>query len=761
MRIPAVLATIAGLFLAACAALTAPTPILFEAAPPPATQAAPTEPPDETEFIAPTPTPTITPTITPTYLPSPTPLPAELPDAITLPDPEEPETLMLPAGTALLGEDAPRVGASLIALAPGYPADPTIVALMRSRELLLSTDDGESWTLFEDNFPLPAEIRPEIERFYFLPTGELIAIGGNFIFRSQDRGTTWVNMGIAGEPTDLTYANGAHFVVTSGYVWRSADGGVTWEEVLPAIEGCPTAIAFSLRDGHGVASRCGNLAHSADGGLTWEETPNETPNVWLNNAIARLFLAPYYPDDPRIIGLGSANELNLTTDGGRTWTSLSETWETPVLAFRALTMSPDFSADSSLMAAGIATVYDTSGTFWRLDDGGAARLPVATFPGRDCVADITYAPNAPSTVFASGCQGIFRSDDAGATWRLVHPGAGSLDEGSFAAARSRDGADVVAEAITLDDSATYRRVMVTTGGGWQLRVTVAGSGWPLRLWPSPRFLEDGTLISLDTDAGGSLHVGSWRPGLTSWLDHSAPDTSAIPPGAPDLLDNYEIYFDLNYAVNGVVRLRHPAYRVTYVSEDGGLSWERTDPMVANECYQQPRGGFDDLWEDNDAVRLRLGCPAADEVVGPAAIVQPFEGGLFLRVTEPTEAGDAIDWRFALISVEGVNYWATLAQPGSVEGIPEPPAGLQPPDDEFAQAWLTQEYSDGAEGWQPIQETVGWATAAAEPIDVIFQSFEYGWMIWRADTARIYVIYRLPGADLPLWEVYQSDTTEPW
>jgi hypothetical protein len=98
--------------------------------------------------------------------------------------------------------------------------------------------------------------------------------------------------------------------------------------------------------------------------------PAELPEVWLSNAITQLFIAPYYPADLRIIGLGGGNELNLTTDGGRTWTSLSETWETPVLAFQALAMSPDFTADSSPMAAGRATVYDTGATLWRQDVGG-------------------------------------------------------------------------------------------------------------------------------------------------------------------------------------------------------------------------------------------------------------------------------------------------------------------------------------------------------------------------------------------------------
>jgi photosystem II stability/assembly factor-like uncharacterized protein len=760
MRIPAVLVIAAGMLLAACAPLVPPTP------PPPG--AGPTAMPETPEeigeeelFATPTATPTLTPTTTPTYLPSPTPLPAELPEAVTLPDPEEAEVLALPVGTPLLGEDTPRAGAPLIALAPGYPADPTIVTLTRRREMLISTDDGESWVLLGDNFPLAEEIRPEIERLYFLPTGELVAIGGDFVFRSQDRGATWVNLGIAGQPTDLIYANGAHFVVTSGYVWRSSDGGATWEEVLPAIEGCPTAIAFSMEGGYGFASRCGSLALSTDGGLTWEEVPNEMPEVWLSNAITQLFIAPYYPTDPRIIGLGSGNELNLTTDGGRTWTSLSETWETPVLAFQTLTMSPDFTADSSLMAAGRATVYDTGATLWRLDDGGAVRLAIAAFPGRDCAAGIVYAPNAPSTVFASGCQGIFRSDDAGATWRFVHPGVESLDEANLAAATSRDGAGIVVEAIPLDDSTAQRRVMVNTGEGWRLMATVTGANRPLRLWPSPRFLEDGRLISLDADPVGTLHVGSWAPSLPAWLDHSSADAPTIPPGAPDLIEDYEVTFDLNYAVNDTIRLRHPAYRVTYVSRDGGTSWERADPLSSNECYQRPRGGFESLWEENDSVRLRLGCPTAEEVVAPDVLAQPFEAGLFLRVTEPAESGGAIDWRFALIDLEGLRYWGALAQPANGEETFEPPEGLQPPADEFAQAWLTQEYSDGEEGWQPIRETVGWATGPAEPLDVIFQSFEYGWMIWRADTGWIYVIYQLPGADLPLWEVYQSDITGPW
>lgn len=757
MRQIIVILVVTGLLLTACG--SPQTPILSDTQPvaPTATSEAEENVGEEEELNTPIPTPTIT----PTYLPSPTLLPAELPDAALPPDPEDAEVLMLPAAVTLLGEDVPRVGAAAVALAPGYPADPTIVAITRRREVLLSTDDGESWMLFEDSFPLSEEARPEIERLYFLPTGELIAMGGFYVFRSWDNGATWVNMAIAGEPSDLIYANDAHFVVTSGHVWRSPDGGVRWEEVLPPIEGCPTAIAFSARGNHGFASRCGNLALSTDGGLTWEEIPNETPDVWPNNAITRLFIAPYYPDDPRIIGLGSGNELNLSTDGGRTWTSLSAAWEEPVLAFQTLTMSPGFTADSSLMGVGVESVYDIGVTLWRLDDGGETRLPIASFPGRNCVADVVYAPNAPSTVFVTGCHGIFRSDDSGATWRFVHPGAAPLEEGSFAIDRSQDDAYVVVQAIVIDDLIAHRRVMVDSGEGWSHRITIPGEGRPQRLWASPCFLEDGVLISLDAGLGGLLQVGSWQPGLAAWLNHGKVNAPTIPQGMSDSIDDYEIYFDINYRTNNTIRLRHPSHRVTYVSEDAGLSWERVDPINVNECYWRPRGGIEALWEENDTVRLLLGCPITDEIVGPDALTQPFESGLLLRVTEPLDTGDVIDWRFSLISLESLNYWGMLAQPADVEELPEPPEGLQAPAPEFARAWLTQEYSDGADGWQPIRDTVGWATGPAEPLDVIFQPFENGWMVWWAGEGWINVIYRVPGADLPLWEVYQSDYIEPW
>ena len=263
--------------------------------------------------------------------------------------------------------------------------------------------------------------------------------------------------GVPGRPNEF------YFGSVGGGVWKTVDAGRTWMPVFdaePAASIGAIAVAPShpdvvyvgtgestLRDSAGFGD---GVYRSADAGRTW--THLGLPDT---QHIGKIAVDPRNPDVVFVAAMGSLYAPNpergvfRSRDGGRTWEKVLYTDENtgaievvidpsnPRVVYAGLwnTRRPPWFvyAPSNGPGGGIYKSTD-GGTTWRqltagLPTGTMGRSGIAVAPSNprrvyavvDCLDPVPGAAPAPSGggnfgTQAQGQGGVFRSDDAGATW---------------------------------------------------------------------------------------------------------------------------------------------------------------------------------------------------------------------------------------------------------------------------------------------------------------------------------------------------------
>jgi photosystem II stability/assembly factor-like uncharacterized protein len=219
------------------------------------------------------------------------------------------------------------------------------------------------------------------------------------VYESMDGGRKWTFAGLEGDDAmNLVRAgDGALWLAGHGVLKRSPDGGGTWEDADP--DGLPG------KDVHGFALKSDDdrtvyaaiagegLYRSEDGGTSFEEVSSG-----VGPAVYGLAVTP----NGRVLAAQQAG-VSASEDGGTTWKVLLE--EVAV----GLAVSPE---DEDVIL-----VTTTTGIF-RSADGGSSWDEVQTIP--DGAWPVTFAPSDPNRAYVVGFdRKLYRSDDAGATWRVV------------------------------------------------------------------------------------------------------------------------------------------------------------------------------------------------------------------------------------------------------------------------------------------------------------------------------------------------------
>ncbi len=356
------------------------------------------------------------------------------------------------------------------------------------------------------------------------------------------KGMTWRNigptrggrsLGAAGSPTRKQEY---YFGAVGGGLWKTTDGGMTWAPVtdgqLRSSSVGAVAVAESNPDvvyiGTGETQLRGNIMQgdgvykTTDAGKTWN-------NIGLTNtqAISRVRIHPTNPDIVYVAALGHPYGPNeergvfRTTDGGTTWKKILYKGDKAGAADLIIDRT-----NPNVLYASIWQVYRTPWKMWggggscglfKSTDGGDTWTELTRNPGmpKGTVGKIgiTVSPADPNRLWAiveAEDGGVYRSDDAGMTWKLVN-NERKLRQRAFY--YSRIYADPLNKNTVYCLDVGFFKSM--DGGVKFNKAITVPHGDNHDLWIDPT---DSTRMIASNDGGGCVSVNSGK----TWTDEDYP-----------------------------------------------------------------------------------------------------------------------------------------------------------------------------------------------------------------------------------------------
>jgi photosystem II stability/assembly factor-like uncharacterized protein len=255
--------------------------------------------------------------------------------------------------------------------------------------------------------------------------GTLVALGSSMVWRSTNGGLTWTSSSYSntvfwlGEahPTNgsIVFATGYKY---DGSFWRmtffkSTDGGASWASTYVGEAGLQSfgrsiAVAASnpnciMVGGYkSTTTTEAQLFSSVDGGATFTNaTPAGAAADYYFEGLA------YHPANPSIMLAGAYLALHRSTDGGSTWTRITQYYN------YGLTFSP---VDNNLvLGAGLSSTY-------RSTNAGASWTTVTSgLTGTNCQWIVPDRESA-SMAYTGTTAGFFRSTNGGTSWTASNTG---------------------------------------------------------------------------------------------------------------------------------------------------------------------------------------------------------------------------------------------------------------------------------------------------------------------------------------------------
>jgi photosystem II stability/assembly factor-like uncharacterized protein len=346
-------------------------------------------------------------------------------------DPMRPETIyastlepsrLVQRGRLYKSVDAGQTWASLPLLGSSLgrilidPGNPSLIyaAPGQGFPIVRSVDGGENW-----NSILPAgqlgafDVAADPLDFNTIYVTTLTTSQTGSLFVSHDRGDTWsaMNPPPGGVPIEVAVDRSTPqrvYVGLQSGLYRTEDGGRTWTLLHFGL----TGVVIDPSDPR-VLYAFGSK--SVDGGLSWTTLPTGD----VASGVNALTLDPGSPGTVYAAGNDSAPGIFRTSDGGRSWTPLRT-------GLPALSVSPSSvvvdPSDPNVLYAGFAGSASVPGVF-KSETHGVVWYPSGAGLPENGVLQLFIDARQPRTLYAlTLAQGVYRSDDGGASWRGINDG---------------------------------------------------------------------------------------------------------------------------------------------------------------------------------------------------------------------------------------------------------------------------------------------------------------------------------------------------
>jgi photosystem II stability/assembly factor-like uncharacterized protein len=291
------------------------------------------------------------------------------------------------------------------------PRQPSILYTASRTGLYKTTDAGATWRQVHVNHMSLTAVAVDQAQHVLIATRTKL-------FRSTDGEQSWQELTvpvpemdqiahILCDPQDPAcfYVRGLYFLL------RTTDGGLNWQEIRIREHGGVRSLTIDPRNSSVLyaGTQDYKLARSTDRGTTWTILPAE--GQIASQAIA---LDPQNPE--RIcVGTGIGPGVQVSDDGGTTWSEPDAGWVPRALNVRSIVVLPG--TPTRILAgsygAGIYASEDSGRSWTEANDG---------LPGRADVQEIKVHPADPSIWYASTQHGVYRSTDSGRSWRASNRG---------------------------------------------------------------------------------------------------------------------------------------------------------------------------------------------------------------------------------------------------------------------------------------------------------------------------------------------------
>ncbi len=128
------------------------------------------------------------------------------------------------------------------------------------------------------------------------------------------------------------------------------------------------------------------------------------------------------PGDPTHLYLGTTTSwIYESMDSGVSWHRLAKLGSADSLVIDHIVVDP---SNPMIVYAAAWALSHAGGGLWISRNGGKDWNEIAGLHGQ-AVYSLAQAPSNPATLIAGTLEGVFRSDDSGATWKLISPPASS------------------------------------------------------------------------------------------------------------------------------------------------------------------------------------------------------------------------------------------------------------------------------------------------------------------------------------------------
>lgn len=341
------------------------------------------------------------------------------------------------------------------------------------------------------------------------------------------------SLGVAGSPGRK---NEYYFGAVGGGLWKTVDGGLNWKPVtdgqLTSSSVGAVAVAETNPDlvyiGTGETQLRGNIMQgdgvykSVDAGETWE-------NVGLKDtqAISRIRVHPTDPDTLYVAALGHPYGPNKergvfrSRDGGASWKK--------VLYVSEKAGAADLIIDRRNPDTLYATIWEVYRTPWKMWGGGGDSGLYKSTDGGDSWEELTENPGMAEApvgkigitvspvdsdrlwaIVESAEGGVFRSDDAGATWTRTNSERKLRQRAFYYSRIYADPKDV--DTVYALNTGFYK----STDGGETFDTTIkVPHGDNHDLWIDPN---NPLRMANSNDGGGNVSIN----GGESWTDQDFP-----------------------------------------------------------------------------------------------------------------------------------------------------------------------------------------------------------------------------------------------